>query len=88
MRRLYLFLSPLNSSTIVKSARRLSVLGHAQFHKERVKGDDAEINTAQNPKRFEGHLAILEKIRKTFTDSIPNKQREGGKEGRKDLVRL
>ena len=48
-------------------------LGHAQLHKGRIKGDDPEIDTTQTPKRFSGRLAPLEKIRKTFTDSISNK---------------
>ena len=39
----------------------------------RMKGDDAEIDTAQTPKRFDRRLALLGKTRKTFTDSIPNK---------------
>ena len=47
-------------------------MGHAQFHKGRMKGDDPEIDTAQTPKRFERRLALLGKTRKTFTDSIPN----------------
>ena len=38
-----------------------------------MKDDDQEIDTAQTPKRLIGRLALLEKIRKTFTDSIPNK---------------
>ena len=50
-----------------------SVLGHAQFHKGRMKGDDPEIDFAQTPKRFDRRLALLGKTRKTFTDSIPNK---------------
>ena len=50
-----------------------SVLGHAQFHKGRMKGDDPEIDTVQTPKRFHGRLSLLEKTLKTFTDSIPNK---------------
>ena len=50
-----------------------SVLGCAQIRKGRMKGDDPEIDTAQTPKRLDGRLALLEKIRKTFTDSIPNK---------------
>ena len=49
-----------------------SVLGHAQFHTGRTKGDDPKIDTSQTPKRLDGHLTLLEKIRKTFTDSIPN----------------
>ena len=51
-------------------------LGHAQFYQERMKGDDPEIDTAQIPKRFDGHLALLEKTLKTFTNSIPNKSTE------------
>ena len=39
-----------------------------------MKGDDPKIDTAQTPKRWNGRLAPLEKIRKTFTDSIPNKE--------------
>ena len=50
-----------------------SVSGHEQFHKGRMRCDDPEIDTAQIPKRFDGRLALLEKIRKTFNDSIPNK---------------
>ena len=56
-------------------AKIRSVLGHAQIHKGRMKGDDPEIDTAHTPKRFDKRLAHLEKIRKTFTDSIPNKYR-------------
>ena len=51
-----------------------SILGHAQIDKGKMKGDDPEIDTAPTPKRFDGRLALLEKIRKTFTDSIPNKK--------------
>ena len=50
-----------------------SVLGHAQFHKGRMKGDDPEMDTAQTSKRLDGRLALLEKLRKIFTDSIPHK---------------
>ena len=49
-----------------------SVLEHARINKGRTKGDDSEIDTAQTPKRFDGNLALQEKIRKTFTDCIPN----------------
>ena len=49
-----------------------SVLGHARINKGRMKGDDPGIDTAQTPKRFNGRLALQGKIRKTFTDSIPN----------------
>ena len=62
-----------NSDWLADQWDERSVLGHAQFHKGRIKGDDPEIDTAQTPKRFNGRLAPLEKIRKTFTDSIPNK---------------
>ena len=37
-----------------------------------MKGDDAEIDAAQTPKRVDGGLALVEKIRKTLTDSISN----------------
>ena len=49
-----------------------SILGHLQFHKGRMKGDDPDIDTAQTSKHFDGHLALLEKIRITFTDCILN----------------
>ena len=52
---------------------RAKRFGHAQFHKGKMKGDGPEIDTAQTPKLLDGRLALLEKIRKTFTDSIPNK---------------
>ena len=38
-----------------------------------MKGDDPEMNTVQTPKRFGKGLALQEKIRKTFSDSILNK---------------
>ena len=47
-------------------------MGHAQIYKGRMKGDDPEIDTAQTPKRLDGRLALLGKIQKTSTDSIPN----------------
>ena len=37
-----------------------------------MKGDDPEIDTAQTSKRLDGHLALLKKIQKTFTESIPD----------------
>ena len=44
-----------------------------------MKEDDPEIDTAQTPKRFDGRLGSSvenpQKIRKTFTDSSPNKVR-------------
>ena len=48
-------------------------LGQEQIHEGRMKGDDSEIDTAQTPKRLDERLPFLEKIRKTFTDSIPKK---------------
>ena len=42
-----------------------------------MKGDDPAIDTAQTPKCLDGRLALLEKLRKTFTDSIPNKTVRG-----------
>ena len=36
--------------------------------------DDPEIAIAQNPKIIDGGLGLLEKIQRTFTDSIPNNQ--------------
>ena len=62
-----------NSDWLAGQWDERSVLGHAQINKGRMKGDDPEIDAAQTPKRFEGHLALLEKIRKTFADSILNK---------------
>ena len=50
-----------------------SVLGHGRINKGSMKGDDPEIDTAQAPKRLDGRLALQEKIRRTFADSIPNK---------------
>ena len=62
-----------NSDWLADQWDERSVLGHARIHKGRMKGDDPEIDTAQTPKRFDECLAVQEKIRKTFTDSIPNK---------------
>ena len=42
-----------------------------------MKGDDHKIDTVQTPKRFDGRLPLPRKIRKTFTDSIPNKESDG-----------
>ena len=64
-----------NSDWLAGQSEDGSVLGHAQFHKARMKVDDPKIDTAQTPKRFDGRLALPEKIRKTFTASIPNKTR-------------
>ena len=66
-----------NSDWLADQWDERSVLGHAQFHKGRMKGDDPEIDTAQTPKRFDRRLALLGKTRKTFTDSIPNKREFG-----------
>ena len=64
-----------NSDWLADQWDERSVLGHALFHKGRMKGDDPEIDAAQTPKRFDRRLALLGKTRKTFTDSIPNKYR-------------
>ena len=42
-----------NSDWFADLLEKRRVLGHAQFHKGRMKGDDPEIDTAQTPKRFE-----------------------------------
>ena len=63
-----------NSDWLADQWDERSLLGHAQFHKGRMKGDDPEVDTAQTPKRFDRRLALLGKTRKTFTDSIPNKE--------------
>ena len=66
-----------NSDWLADQWDERSVLGHVQFHKGRMKGDDHEIDTAQTPKRFfDRRLALLGKTRKTFTDGIPNKLTE------------
>ena len=51
---------------------RRSVLRLVQVHKGRMKDYDHEIDIAQIPKQLDERLALLENIRKTFTDSIPN----------------
>ena len=56
--------------------RNFIILGHAQYYQGRVKTNDHEIETAQTPKPLEGRLALLEKIRKTFIDSIGFQRRE------------
>ena len=38
-----------------------------------MNGNDPEFDTAQTPKIFDGHLARLEKLQKTLTDSILDK---------------
>ena len=60
-----------SSDWLADQKDKQSIFGHAQFHKRRMKGDDLAINTAQTPKCFDGCLALLEKIQKTFTDTIP-----------------
>ena len=39
-----------------------TVLGHAQIHKRKMKGDDPAIETALAAKCLDGRLALLEKI--------------------------
>ena len=60
-----------NSDWFADQWNERSVLGHAQFHKGGIKGNDPEIDTAQTPKRCDWCLAPLKKTLKTFTDSIP-----------------
>ena len=62
-----------NSDWFSDQSDERRVLGHAQFHKGRMKGDDPKSDTAQTPTRFDGRLGLLEETLKTFTDSIPNK---------------
>ena len=62
-----------NSDWLADQLDEWSVLGHAKFYKGRMMGDDPEISTAQTLKRLDGCLTLLEKVQKTFTDSIPNK---------------
>ena len=61
-----------NSDWLADQWDERSVLGHAQFHKGKVKENDPEVATEHNPKIVEGVLDLLEKIRTTFTDSIMN----------------
>ena len=63
-----------NSDWLADQWDERCVFGHAQFHKGSIKVDDPEIDTALTPKRLDGCLALLEKIRKTFTDKILNKK--------------
>ena len=51
-----------NSDWVADQWDERSVLGHARINKGRTKGDDPEIDTAQNPKRFDRRLALPEKI--------------------------
>ena len=59
-----------NSDWLTDRQNERSILGHAQFYKQKMKGHDPDIDTAQTPKRFDGRLALLKKIRKTVGDSI------------------
>ena len=59
-------------------------MGHAQFHKGRMKGDDPEIDTAQTPKRFDRSRALLGRTRKTFTDPEQTRQFGSHEEQLKD----
>ena len=68
-----------NSDRLADQWDERSVLGHARVNKGRMKGDDPQIDTAQTPKRFDGCLALMERIQKTFADSIPNKITNAGK---------
>ena len=63
----------INSDWLTDQWDEQSVLGHVQIHKGNMSDDDRAIATAQNPKQLDGGVALLEKIRKTFTDSIPQK---------------
>ena len=62
-----------NSDWLADQLDERSILGQAQLHKGRMTRDDPETNTVQIPKRLDRCLALWEKIRETFTDSIPNK---------------
>ena len=62
----------LNSDWLADQWDERRVLGHAQIYKERMNGDDSEIDTTQTPKRLDECLDLLEKIRRTFTDIIPS----------------
>ena len=64
-----------NSDWLADQWDERSVLGHAQLNKGSMKGDNPTIDTEQTLKRFNWRLALLGKIPKTFTDSIPNKER-------------
>ena len=63
-----------NSDWLFDQWDERSVFGHARVNKERMKGDDPQIDTAQIPKHFDWRLALQGKIQKTFADSIPNKR--------------
>ena len=61
-----------NSDWLADQRDERTFFGYAQINKGRMKGGDPEIDTVQIPKRFDGRLALQEKIRKTFADSISN----------------
>ena len=56
----------------MKMKMKAKLFGHAQLHKGRMKENNPGIDTAQPPKRLDRRLALPEKIRKIFTDSILN----------------
>ena len=58
----------INSDWFADQWDERSVLGHARFHKGRMKGDDPEIGTAQTPKRFDRRLALLEETDSAETE--------------------
>ena len=53
-----------NSDWLADQWDERSVLGHAQISKGGMRGDDPEIDTVQTPKRLDGCLALMDKIRK------------------------
>ena len=65
-----------NSHGLADQWGERSVLRHMHFHKGRMTGGDPEIDTAQTQKRLDGPLALLEKIRKTFTDRTQNNSKQ------------
>ena len=50
-----------NSDWLADQWEERSILGHAQIHKGRMKGDNPEIDTAQTPKRFDRLLLFWRK---------------------------
>ena len=63
-----------NSDWLASQWDERSVLGHAPINKGRMKGDDPKIDTAQTQSASTGIWLFRRKIRKTFPDSIPNKE--------------
>ena len=53
-----------NSDWLADQWDERSVLGHARVNKGRMKGDDPQIDTAQNPKRFDWRLALQGKSKR------------------------